>query len=227
MFTNLIESERKTEKSLGVRIFSIIVHALIVMALVAVTAGAGQKMKEKINAEDVKFAEVKKAPEAAKPPPEVLAPPPPKGFQVLTAPVNIPDRIPDVDLSKSLTDENDYTGKGVAGGTSKGVAPPTDQPLFEFQVEKPVLQKDGNPNPHYPDILQNAHVDGEVLIQFVVDTLGRAAMGTFKVLKTTNELFSQEVKRVLPYWKFYAAEAGGHKVQQYVQLPFVFKPIVK
>lgn len=227
MFTNLIESERKADRSIGVRIFSVVLHAVVVMALVVVTAGAGQKMKEKINAEDVKFAEVKKAPEAAKPPPELVVAPPPKGFQVLTAPVNIPDRIPDVDLSKSLTDENDYTGKGVAGGNSKGVAPPTDQPLFEFQVEKPVLAKEGNPLPHYPSILENAHVDGEVLVQFVVDTLGRAEMSSFKVLKASNELFAQEVKRVLPYWRFYAAEAGGHKVQQYVQQPFGFKPPVK
>jgi len=48
-------------------------------------------------------------------------------------------------------------------------------------------------------------------------------MSTFKVLKSTNDLFVDAVKRVLPRWKFYPAETGGHKVKQLVQMPFAFK----
>jgi protein TonB len=227
MFNNLIESKRKTDRSVGGTLFSILAHAAVVAALVVLTLHAGEKVVEKVVAEDVKFAETKKDPppeEKKPPPPDVAAPPPPKGFQVLVAPVNIPDKIPDVDLSKSVTDENDFSGKGVAGGTSKGVegGTPTDQPLFEFQVEKPVLAKDGNPVPKYPGMLESSRVEGDVLVQFVVDTLGRAEMNTYKVLKTSNELFAQEVRRVLPFYKFYPAEAGGRKVKQFVQLPFRF-----
>ena len=77
------------------------------------------------------------------PPPEIVAaPPPPKGFQVLTAPIKIPDVLPEIDLSKKMTDEADFSGKGVAGGIAKGVVggtgPVTDQTYFEFQVEKQV-----------------------------------------------------------------------------------------
>src|SRR6185436_19278955 len=98
------------------------------------------------------------------PPPDVVAaPPPPKGFQVLTAPVDIPDVIPDIDLSKKVTDENDFSGKGVAGGTSKGVeggkaVVQSDQPYFEFQVEKPVVPAPGSTSPRYPDMLRQAGV---------------------------------------------------------------------
>jgi periplasmic protein TonB len=221
MFNNLIESSRHAERSIGSTIASIMGHAVLLAAAVVVTLHAGQKVKEKVNAEDVKFAEVKKPPPVEKPP-EIAAPPPPKGFQVLQAPINIPDKIPEVDLSKAVTDEADFTGKGVAGGSSKGVVVANDQPLFEFQVEKPVLARDGNPNPRYPSMLEASKVEGEVLVQFVVDTLGRAEMSSFKVLKATNELFAQEVKKVLPFCKFYPAEAGGHKVKQYVQLPIRF-----
>ena len=35
--------------------------------------------------------------------------------------IKIPDVLPDIDLSKKVTDEADFSGKGVAGGTSKGV----------------------------------------------------------------------------------------------------------
>ena len=220
MFTNLIESQRKTSRSLGSTVVSVIVHSGLLAAAVVVTLHAGEKVKEVVKSEDVKFAEVKKAP----PPDMPAAPPPPKGFQTLQAPVNIPDKIPDVDLSRAVTDEADFSGKGVQGGTSKGVAggTPTDQPLFEFQVEKPALTKEGNPQPKYPSMLQSANVEGEVLVQFVVDTSGKAEMSTFKILKASNDLFAQEVRRVLPFYRFYPAEAGGRKVQQYVQLPFVF-----
>src|SRR6185369_14410425 len=130
-------------------------------------------------------------------------------------------------LSKKVTDEADFSGKGVAGGSSKGVVGGTapvnsDQPYFEFQVEKQVATIPGQPRPVYPDILKSANVEGEVLAQFVVDTTGRYEAGTFKVLKSTNEQFTNSVKNALPRMKFYPAEVGGRKVKQLVQQPFTF-----
>jgi periplasmic protein TonB len=233
MFNNLLESKAKSQKRFGSTTVSVIAHGAIAAALIAVTAGASQKF-EKPKEEKVDFVEVKKdeppPPEPDKPPPPpdmVAAPPPPKGFQVLTAPVEIPDIIPDIDLSKKATDEADFSGKGVAGGTSKGVgdgpAPvQSDQAYFEFQVEKPVVSAPGSGQPSYPDMLRSAGVEGEVLAQFVVDTTGRAEPGSFKVLKTSHELFAQAVKNALPRMRFLPAEIGGRKVKQLVQQPFNF-----
>jgi protein TonB len=232
MFNNLLESKPKKQRSPAGAAVSIILHSVLIGAAVYATAHAAIE-NEKPKQEEVKFVETPKEPpppepEKPKPPPPdvVAAPPPPKGFQVLTAPVKIPDVIPDIDLSKKVTDEADFSGKGVAGGTSKGVvggtAVNTDQPFFEFQVEKPVAPMGGNPTPQYPDMLRSAGVEGEVLAQFVVDTTGRAEMSTFKVLKTSNELFSVAVKNALPRMRFIPAEAGGRKVKQIVQQPFSF-----
>jgi len=232
MFNNLLESKPKKQRSPAGAAVSIVLHSVLIGAAVYATAHAAIE-NEKPKQEEVKFVETPKEPpppepEKPKPPPPdvVAAPPPPKGFQVLTAPVKIPDVIPDIDLSKKVTDEADFSGKGVAGGTSKGVvggtAVNTDQPFFEFQVEKPVAPMGGNPTPQYPDMLRSAGVEGEVLAQFVVDTTGRAEMGTFKVLKTSNELFSVAVKNALPRMRFIPAEAGGRKVKQIVQQPFSF-----
>jgi len=236
MFNNLIESKRKKDRSAGGTALSVIVHVALGALVVAVTANAGQKMVEEKRQEDVKFVEVKKEtppPEPEKPPPPpppdaVVKPPPPQGFQTVVPPIKIPDKIPDVDLSKAVTNEADFSGKGVEGGIAKGVPGgkgpvDTDQPYFEFQVEKPVLAREGNPAPSYPSMLESARIEGEVLAQFVVDTLGHADMSTFKALKSTNDLFTNSVKNVLPKMKFYAAEVGGRKVKQLVQMPFVFK----
>jgi len=161
------------------------------------------------------------------PPPEIVAaPPPPKGFQVLTAPIKIPEVLPDIDLSKKVTDENDFTGKGVVGGIGKGVVggtgPVGDQTYFEFQVEKQVAPAPGNGGPRYPDMLRSANVEGEVLVQFVVDTTGRVEMSQFKVLKSSHDLFTNSVKAFLGGARFYPAEIGGRKVKQLVQQPFNF-----
>jgi len=98
----------------------------------------------------------------------------------------------------------------------------TDPPYFEFQVEKPAGPRPGNMAPRYPDMLRSAHVEGEVLAQFVVDTLGRPDMDTFKVLKSTHELFTEAVKGSLPNMAFSPALVGGRPVKQLIQMPFQF-----
>jgi protein TonB len=234
MFNNLLESKAKKQKRFGGSFVSIVAHAAAVAGLVVVTANAGLKEEEKVE-EKVDFVEVKKEepkpPEPEKPPPPpdaVATPPPPKGFQVLTAPIEIPNVIPDIDLSKKVTDEADFSGKGVAGGTSKGVeggkgpVPQGDQPYFDFQVEKPVMAVPGSQGPQYPDMLRSAGIEGQVMAQFVVDTLGKADMSTFRALKSDNDLFTNAVKTALQRMKFLPAEVGGRKVKQLVQQPFQF-----
>lgn len=234
MFNNLIESQAKKQKRAGGSFMSLVVHTVIVAALIAVTKGAGAVMEEE-KVEKVDFVEVKKdepkPPEPEKPPPPpdaVAAPPPPKGFQVLSAPIEIPNVIPEIDLSKKVTDEADFSGKGVAGGIAKGVeggkgpVPQGDQPYFDFQVEKPVVMAPGAQGPAYPDMLRTAGIEGTVLAQFVVDTTGRADMATFRALKSDNDLFTTSVKNALQRMRFLPAEVGGRKVKQLVQQPFQF-----
>jgi len=235
MFNNLLESKKQKQKSFGSTVFSAVLHGLIIGAAAYATAHATMEA-EKPKQEKIDFVEVKKdEPPPPKneppppPPPDVtVAPPPPKGFQVLQAPVEIPDVLPDIDLSKKVTDEADFSGKGVAGGSAKGVeggkaAPVAEnQTYFEFQVEKPVVQAPGSSGPRYPDILRSAGVEGEVLAQFVVDTTGRAEKGSLKILKTSHELFAQAVQNALPNMKFIPAEVGGRRVKQLVQQPFTF-----
>jgi protein TonB len=217
MFNNLLESKAKKQKAWYWNLTS----AAIVSSLIALSAYATAQAaieSDKPREEKIQFAEVK---------PE--EPPPPKGFQVLTAPVEIPDVIPEIDLSKKVTDEADFSGKGAAGGTSKGVAGGTpqpvnsDQPFFEFQVEKPAQQVPGVGNPPaYPDILRSANVAGQVIAQFVVNEDGKADMSTFKALESDHELFTAAVKRALPSFRYIPAETGGRKVKQLVQQPFQF-----
>jgi periplasmic protein TonB len=230
MFNQLIESKAKKQKMAGGTVFSIVLHTLLIAGAVYATARAGVK-DEKAKAEKIQFVEVKKEPpkEPPKeaPPKEVIVkPPPPKGFQVLRAPVKIDIKIPEIDLSKAITNESDFSGKGVKGGTGNGVVggtgPVTNQTYFEFQVEKPAEMLQDSPKPKYPSVLESSGIAGEVQAQFVVSSSGKADIESFKVLKSTNELFTQAVKSVLPRMKFSPAMIGGKPVNQLVQQSFQF-----
>jgi periplasmic protein TonB len=229
MFNQLIESRAKKQRMAGGTVFSIVLHTVLIGGAVYATARAGNK-DEKTKAEKIQFVEMKKEPPKVpdKPPPPkevVVKPPPPKGFQVLRAPVRIDIKIPEIDLSKAITNENDFTGKGVKGGTGTGVVggvANTNQTYFEFQVEKPAEMLAESPKPKYPSVLESSGIAGEVQAQFVVSSAGKADMESFKVLKSTNELFTQAVKNVLPRMKFSPAMIGGKPVNQLVQQSFQF-----
>jgi protein TonB len=205
--------------------------AAITFAMYA-TAHAGESVPRDTPEGPITFLPMVPAhapPTTAPKPPHIdddLSAPPIKGFQTLTAPIDIPDRIPDVDLSQAVTNADDFRGTGARDGRANDVEAETpthdDHAYFEFQVEKPALARDANSPPRYPSMLERSRVEGELLAQFVVDTTGKADMSTLEILHATNALFSASLASALPHWRFYPAEAGGRKVRQLVQVPIRF-----
>ena len=102
------------------------------------------------------------------------------------------------------------------------VALPFEPIFLEFEVEKQVAPMPGNQAPRYPTDLREKGVTGEVVTQFVVDTLGRARMSTFKVLSSSDPGFARAVTDAIPSFRFYPAEINHHKVAQLVRMPFQF-----
>jgi hypothetical protein len=78
------------------------------------------------------------------------------------------------------------------------------------------------PQPLYPETLLFTGVTGQVLAEFVVDTLGHVELDTFGVIASTNPKFTQAVQRALPEWAYAPAMLGGKRVRQLVQQPFTF-----
>ena len=259
MMNTLLESKRQKKRSAGGTAFSVVLHSTIVLFAVFATASAGVPEEKENRQEKVSFVEMRKEP----PPPEVKkeeppppkikketpkAPPklaplppapkaeiaPPKGFQVLEAPIAIPTKIPDIDLSAKVTNEADFSGKGVAGGSSTGVegsngtkegavaGVDTDKNYAEFEVERPVSAISGT-NVEYPESMRSSGVMGEVMAEFVVNENGRVESGTFKVLSSTNPAFTNAVKSALGKMRFRPAQIGKTNVSQVVQQAFVFK----
>lgn len=93
---------------------------------------------------------------------------------------------------------------------------------LEFEVEKQVETKRHMGAPRYPPELKSRGVEGDVLVQFVVDTTGLAILETFRVLRSPDPAFTLAVRAWLPKARFSPAEIGGRYVRQMVQQPFSF-----
>jgi periplasmic protein TonB len=261
MMTTLLESKPRKQRAAGGTILSVVFHSAIIFFAVYATARAGIEQDNTKREQKVSFVKMKEPPppppeikkEEPPPPPKVKKerpktehtpdplPPvpkqeiaPPKGFQVLKAPVNVPVELPKVDLTAKVTNEADFSGKGVAGGTASGkqggtgeneggkVGIDPDKPYMDFQVEEQVSAISGT-QVDYPESMRASGLEGQVDAQFIVDENGRIQSGSFKVLNSANPAFVDAVKRAIPSMRFKPAKIGNTKVSQVVQQSFKFK----
>ena len=72
-------------------------------------------------------------------------------------------------------------------------------------------------------MLRTAAVEGEVLIDCVVDTSGAIDPASVRVIDSDHDAFTAAVREVLPRLRFAPAEAGGRRVRQWVRIPFEFR----
>lgn len=230
MFNHLLESQAPANRNAVGQVVSFVMHTCAIAIAVVATQKVVTAAAPPVN-EHVDFVA---PPPAPPPPPTVMprnvAPPPPipLGHLVLVAPIAIPDVLPPIDLTRPITDARDYEPRGVAGGRHDGdpnvvVRPVTGEiSYFAAQVEKPAAQVPGTGTPDYPDMLRAAGIEGEVRVQFVVDTTGKTEPKSVTILKSSHALFTDAVRNALAKMRFKPAETASHKVRQIVELPFVF-----
>ncbi len=78
--------------------------------------------------------------------------------------------------------------------------------------------------PAYPERLYFERTGGQVVAEFVVDTLGRVEKETMGVVSSTHREFADAVMSALTRALFRPAIRNGHRVRQLVQQPFTFEP---
>lgn len=75
----------------------------------------------------------------------------------------------------------------------------------------------------YPRNARLAGVSGKALVQFVVDTSGRARPETINCLEATYKDFADAAVGTVKTMVFHPATLEGHKIERLVQYPFDFK----
>lgn len=221
MFDHLIESKRKkdTKRVFGLGAASLLVHTVVIALAVYATLNAGQSdNKVRVDTALVFMDQ----PKQEKPPEQpVQLDVPLKGFQTVVAPEVIPTNIPPVNLQEHF-DPKDYSGTGVEGGLATGLVPTGNEVFMEAIVEEKPAVLSGPP-PTYPELLKQAGIQGRVLVQAIVDTLGRAEAGSIKVLQSPNPGFDQSARNYVQKALFRPARVHGRAVRVLIQIPIEFR----
>jgi len=169
----------------------------------------------------------------------VSANPPPRGFQTVVAPADIPTAIPPVDLSQPALDPRNFAGRGAEGGVAWGVTGgtgpveqvllPADVPLGEvvytatlddarFEPAELVSQ----PTPRYPAGAETLALSGRVVLQFIVDTAGTVELRSIQVVESTHDLFEEPARASVAKALFRPARLRTIPVRQLTRQPISF-----
>lgn len=231
MFDRLIESSARPPRRAGGTTVSMLVHGALVGVGLVVAAPSPQPPRATHQATRVLF--IQPAPRSSIAPhlrrpdaatrqmspveqtwaaPTFAEPPVLPAPSLPTSPTEV--GLPSGILNASPTLPGAPTGRG--GGS-------TDDPREEYAVDRTPRLLGGAPVPSYPVALRRAGIEGRVIVQFVVDTLGRVEQENVEMLEVAHPLFATAVREALVRYRFTPGEAAGRRVRTRVQVPFDFR----
>ncbi len=110
-------------------------------------------------------------------------------------------------------------GPALPGGA--GTAPDPSRPADAAAVDElPVLL--AHPAIRYPELARQAGVQGTVVVEAVLDTLGGVEPGSAQVVRSDNALFDAEARAVVAGSRYRPARLGGRAVRVRIQVPVAF-----
>ncbi len=242
-FDDLVVSkpkDKKLGKSLPATMMSLTLHGGLLVAAVMATATATEVIQEIQRDTTMVFVSLKKEPEpTAAPPPRPAPPPkvrplaivsfepPPQGFQVLTAPVGVPNDIPPMDFTEQF-DPRNFSGAGVEGGVFDGVKGGTGSVdasrIFRAATVDERPERLSGPPLQYPAALREAGIGGFVIIEFVIETTGRVNPSSIRIVRSSNAAFEGPATDVIRKSLFRPGRVRGIAVRVLVrqQIDFNF-----
>jgi protein TonB len=231
MFGRLIESRAVRQRHTGSSVASVLIHSVIITGGVIATAkDMTIAPPDPVIAHHVTFTRT------ADPTPPTTRPDASSSRDVVaTAPVVrrlsvssiVPVGIPPVDLNASTPSFDFGHGTIETVGIFCGPdcpTPSTDAAGRQLWSANDVMMRllqDPVP-PRYPESLRRAGVEGDVTVQFVVDTTGRVDMRSIEVLRSTHDAFTAAVRETLEKLRFAPGAAGERKVRALAVMPFHF-----
>jgi protein TonB len=236
MFTVLPESRAPRTRRLGGTVASVMVHGVLIAGAVGLTmtrradANTAPPMPKK---PPILWVATEHPPQPAAPRPRGPATDGPQLRQPPThvIDVHIPPALPPIDaVGPIIAPEDIVIGRGgrtgmPTGGTARageGSALGGGGVVGEHETDRAPHVLGSAPQPRYPEGLRAAGVGGHVVLQFVVDTLGRAEPASVEIQEATRPEFADAVRAALARFRFTAGEVAGRKVRTRVQIPFEF-----
>lgn len=98
-----------------------------------------------------------------------------------------------------------------------------DSVYTELEVDTAAARYDGSAAPPYPPTMLEQRKEGQVVVQYVIDSTGRADLASVTIMEATHPDFARSVTVTLPHMRFRPAKIGPRRVNQLVQQLFSFK----
>ncbi|HYT71863.1 MAG TPA: energy transducer TonB [Gemmatimonadales bacterium] len=141
--------------------------------------------------------------------------------RLVDLPIHLPIGLPPIDLGTalgptSLAPAVDRTPAGAAPGMDPG--DPWSLALVE---EPPALL--AAPPPVYPELLRRAGIAGRVVVEAVIDTVGRAERPSVRVVASPNAGFDAPARDCVLRARFRPARVHGRAVRVLIQVPIDFR----
>lgn len=234
MLTVLLESRATPSRHVGGMIMSALAHGAAIAAVIALTIPDRDSVKRvpDIRPTTVHYVRppvpsIDTGDRASSPTQsDVVAPRP--VLPVIDVPLITPTKISPIDLTRASTS----TDEVLIGGPTRALAGPgtliaaiggPDGVSDASAVDRAPRVAGRAPEPRYPATLRSAGIEGRVVAEFVVDTLGRAELGTLRFPELANPLFGDAVREALARYRFLPGEVAGRKVRTRVAVPFDFR----
>lgn len=209
---------------------SAVVHGVLITGAVLATAHAVDVVPDVVaDTTMVFFAEERdpepdRATEQRPAVPQLVNLAPPKGFQTIDAPIDVPTSVPDIDLTQRF-DPRDFSGVGVERGVFTGVEGgklDLSQQIFEATAVDEPPERISGPPLVYPAHLKRDLIEGLVRVEFVIDTTGVPVPDSFKVLDATHPDFIPPARTVILGSRFRPGRVRGRAVPVLVGMPVTF-----
>ena len=232
MFTVLLESRAAHARRLGSTVASAILHGAILAGAVALTLpDRGNATPPPRDVSPVKYVRFPSRERASATPLPAHSPPSPLSrpdFPSIAPPDVTPIALPAVDVGPALAPDQLLIGGGShsaapAGASALGPALGSGDAANASAVDRAPRTLGRVEEPRYPARLRAAGIEGVVMAEFVVDTLGRAELDGLRFPVSANPLFDASVREALARYRFQPGEIAGRKVRTRVQLPFEFR----
>jgi hypothetical protein len=198
--------ERNTKRLAGNGGGSLLIHiAVITGAIYATQSGRPAGTTARFDTAFVVI--VLPEPQYALPPTRTA---PMKDLQTVTVPAVIPTAMPPIHLQQHLDPEN-FVGASREDQTPTGVTPVADLAYDPNVVDDPPILI--WPAPLFTALLPQAGRTSRVVVQAVIDTVGRAEPASVRVIQSADTAFDQDAQQWMLEALWRPARVAGHPVR--------------
>lgn len=217
MQVDLLESQRRRERSGGSTFTSVLLHTTVIGLALLATAGAKQTKSVPKTVEKVYWTPVQPHGGPKAPVCECSVP-----LEPVLGPITVPTLVPVIGPLAPVIEQPPFPG-GAIGPATQSPESGNPEPETVVEVADQPARALELAHPTYPSLLRTMHVQGDVSARYIVDTTGRVEPESISFVGSSEKLFEESVRRALLASRFVPARTHDRAVRMLVRQDFAFR----